>query len=150
MQYLYELVQAFKYFEKNERFPYIKFKAIPALSNARWNSRAILALLAFILIPEYRLQLYPICKFVCGAWSEIWFSDHTFNKNNFATLQKSLAGFTKPNECFLRHWVNKPSAIEEVQRSNICAERAIKIVQDILPLCKSSHTLNLKLISYNN
>lgn len=60
MQFLYELGQYFKYYEVSNKFPYIKFRVLPALSNARWNSRAILAILTFILIPEHRIQLLPI------------------------------------------------------------------------------------------
>lgn len=149
MQYLYELGKAFRYYQKNKKFPYINFKAIPPIHNARWNSRAILAILTFILIPKYRQKLYSICKFVCGPWYDVWFSDHCFKENNFEALKKSLLTYKSARECFLRHWVQEPSAIPGQQRSNICAERAIKTVQDIYPLCKSSRTLNLKFISYN-
>lgn len=150
MQYLFELGNAFRYFQKNQKFPFIKFKTIPPISNARWNSRAILALLAFILIPKYRSELYPICDFICGQWYDIWFSDHQFNEDNFQLLKLSLARFENAKKCFLKHWVQDDSFIKNQQRSNICAERAIKIVQDIYPFCKSTRTLNLKFLSYNS
>lgn len=149
MQYLYELGQAFKYYMEQNKFPFINFKTIPPISNARWNSRAILAILAYILIPKYRSKLYAICEFICGPWYNIWFSDHCYNKNDFEALNKSLSGFTNAQKCFLRHWVKDESRIPKTQRSNICAERAIKVVQDIFPQCKSTRTLNLKLISLN-
>lgn len=150
MQYLYELGNAFRYFQKNKKFPFINFKAIPPISNARWNSRAILALLAFILIPKYQSDLYLICEFICGKWFDIWFSDHRFCEDNFESLNESLCRFKKAQKCFIRHWKKEASSILNHQRSNICAERAIKVVQDIYPLCKSVRTLNLKFMSLNN
>lgn len=149
MQYLHELGAAFRHYEKYKTFPYIHFRPLPLLSNARWNSRAIFAILCFILMPEYRNELLPICKFVCGAWYDVWFSNHSFNKEDFSTLKASLVSFKNAHACFLRHWIKKDSAILNQQRSNICAERAIKAIQEIYPLCKNSRTLNLKYISLN-
>lgn len=150
MQFLYELGSAFRYFQKNKKFPKINFKTIPSLSNARWNSRAILAILAFILLPKYQTELYQICQFICGKWFDIWFSDQCFNEETYEALQLSLTQFKSAHACFGRHWVKEASIIPMQQRSNICAERAIKVVQDIYPLCKSTRTLNLKFISFNN
>lgn len=148
MQYLYELCISFRYYMKNGKFPYIIFKPIPPISNARWNSRAILAILAFVLLPEFRTSLNPVCEFIAGAWFDIWFSDHCFNPSNYATLKQATISFKKAHTCFLRHWVEEASAIPGQQRSNICAERAIKVAQDIYPLCKSINSLNLKFISH--
>lgn len=150
MQFLHELGKAFRYYEKHEKFPFINFKTIPPISNARWNSRAILAILAFILIPKYRAELYKVCQFICGAWYDVWFSDHCFREENFEQLNLCLSQFKKAKDCFLRHWVREESKIINQQRSNICAERAIKVVQDIYPFCKNIRTLNLKFIAYNN
>lgn len=150
MQYLHELGEAFRYYVKKDEFPYINFKALPPLSNARWNSRAILAILAFILIPKYHDELFLVCKFICGPWYDIWFSDHCFHEDNFETLEQSLTQFEKAHACFIRHWVKEDSAIPNQQRSNICAERAIKVVKDIFSMCKTPRTLNLKYISSKN
>ena len=38
-------------------FVKINFKALQSISNARWSSRGILALPAFILLPEHQQQL---------------------------------------------------------------------------------------------
>lgn len=149
MQFLYELGQYFKYYEVSNKFPYIKFRVLPALSNARWNSRAILAILTFILIPEHRIQLLPICQFICSAWYDVWFSDHRFHNNDFEILEKSVKQFGTAHKCFLKHWVKEDSAILNLKRSNICAERAIKVIQEIYPFCKSEYSLNLKFISNN-
>jgi len=47
MQYLYEFGSSFRYYLQKGKFPYIKFKTLPSLSNARWNSRVILSILTF-------------------------------------------------------------------------------------------------------
>lgn len=148
MQYLYELCVYFKYYMTHGKFPYIKFKAIPPISNARWNSRAILAILAFVLLPKYKKDLYSTCVLITGAWFDVWFSDHRFNVNNYENLKQGTIPFKKAHACFLKHWVKEESAIPQQQRSNICAERSIKVVQDIFPLCKSTRALNLKFISH--
>ena len=44
MKFLFHLTQVFRFFEETGRFPEVKFQKIPKLSNARWNSQAILAL----------------------------------------------------------------------------------------------------------
>lgn len=149
MQFLYELCKSFRYYKGNGIFPYINFKTLPPISNARWNSRAILAILAYVLIPKYQEMLQPICDFICEAWCDVWFSDHCFNENNFSLLNNSTTKYKKAHVCFMKHWVGESSAIPNQQRSNICAERAIKIAQDIFVLSKTSRTLNLKFISFN-
>lgn len=148
MQYLYELCVYFKYYMIHGKFPYIKFKVIPPISNARWNSRAILAILAFVLLPKYKKDLYSTCVLITGAWFDVWFSDHRFNVKNFENLRQATIPFKKAHACFLKHWVKEESVIPQQQRSNICAERSIKVVQDIFPLCKSTRALNLKFISH--
>lgn len=149
MQFLYELCKSYRYYKKNGIFPYINLKTLPPISNARWNSRAILAILAYVLIPKYQEMLQPICDFICEAWCDVWFSDHCFNENNFSALNNSTTKYKKAHACFLKHWVSVSSAIPNQQRSNICAERAIKIAQDIFVYSKTSRTLNLKFISFN-
>ena len=63
MKFLYHLTKVFKFFEENHHFPLINFQKLPNISNVRWNSRAILAILAFILIPSARETLKSICRF---------------------------------------------------------------------------------------
>ena len=62
MKFLYHLIESFKFYKENKKFPMIKFQTIPNISNARWNSRAILVLLAYTLIPEKRNALFTHCK----------------------------------------------------------------------------------------
>ena len=48
MKFLYHLTRVFRYFIETNEVPFVKFQKIPNVCNARWNSRAILALLAFV------------------------------------------------------------------------------------------------------
>jgi len=147
MKYLYELCQVFRYFIKEGVFPKINFKKLPSLHQARWNSRALLAILAFILIPTYRDSLMMICKFISGSWMDAWFSKQTYNSEIYEQLSEAVSRFQKAKVCLDKHWVLEDSRIKDVQRSNICAERAIKVMQDID--CRTDKKLNLRFILTN-
>ena len=116
---------------------------MPNLSNARWNSRGIYAILAFILLPQTRNQLQQICLFICGIWLDIWFSDHHFQENSYTKLAESVQNFENAKKCFDTHWSIEPSIIDS-QRSNICAERAMHFMQSLN--CKTPESLNLRFI----
>ena len=60
MKFLYHITRVFRHFTGRNEIPFVKFQQILNISNARWNSRAILALLAFILMPETRSRLRKI------------------------------------------------------------------------------------------
>ena len=79
----FHLTRVFRFFEKPGAFPKVKFPKISNLSNARWNSLAILALLAFILLPERRDSLLDIWKFISYAWSDHWFTDQMYNADDY-------------------------------------------------------------------
>ena len=69
MKFLYHLTRVFRHFTDRNEIPFVKFQQIPNISNARWNSRAILALLAFILMPENRNRLRKIFSFISYSWA---------------------------------------------------------------------------------
>ena len=50
MAFLHHLISCYKFFKTSQTFPKVNFQSLPALSNAKWNSRAIYTLLAFILM----------------------------------------------------------------------------------------------------
>ncbi|ESN93381.1 hypothetical protein HELRODRAFT_180908 [Helobdella robusta] len=66
MKFLHHLICVFKHFKNFQQMPKVNFKALPGISNAQWNSRAIFALLAFILLPDERKNLQKLCEFICG------------------------------------------------------------------------------------
>ena len=75
MKFLNDLTFVFKFYEEKGYFPLVNFQKIPNISNARWNSRAILAILSFVLIPKTRPTLQKICRFISYDWAKYWFAD---------------------------------------------------------------------------
>ena len=64
MKFLYHLTRVFHFFDKKGYFPLINFQKIPNINSARWNSRAILAILTYILLPAERKILVKSCRFI--------------------------------------------------------------------------------------
>ena len=69
-RFFYHLTRVMRFHDEHGRFPLVEFKKIPNISNARWNSRAMLAILAFILMPDARRRLKRVCLFICTAWDD--------------------------------------------------------------------------------
>ena len=101
----------------------MNFQSLPAFINARLHWRAIYALLAFVLIPQYQQKTNAAYDFICDSWSYNWFSAQYLNTADFVIckmLAKSTQkGFAVNEEVFV-HEPNTKAA------SNICANRAIK------------------------
>lgn len=148
MAFLNHLISCYRVFKSSGSFPKLRFQALPALSNARWNSRAIYTLLAFILIPEYRQKAEAACDFISGSWADIWFSAQCFNPVDIDNLSEACKEYPKALKSLRKFWSTEPTPIP-TQRSNICAERAIKVMQELLPLCKSTEKLNIKFLLTN-
>ena len=138
-EFLFHLT-LFRVFEKSGVFPKVKFQKLPKLSNARWNSRAILALLAFILQRERRDSLLDICRFISYTWADHWFTDQMYNAVDYQKLCSV--------ELIENFWNQEPSRLE-IPRTNQCAERAIKCFQDLLDVCKKKENLQLRFILSN-
>lgn len=149
MKFLYHLTRVFRHFTEKNDMPFVNFKQIPNISNARWNSRAILALLAFILMPENRIRLRKICSFISYQWADHWFSDQLFRKEDFDELSAALDGYPKALKCLETHWKTEASPIN-IARSNQCCERAIKVMQDLHESCRNKDNLPLRFILSND
>ena len=134
MASLYHLIECYKFFKTSQTFPKVNFQSLPALNNARWNSRAIYTLLAFILMPEIRQKAETACDLIIGSWSDIWFSAQFFNLANFDHLLEACQEHPKALKSLRRFWSREPTPIP-TQRSNSRAEREFKVMQDLLPLC---------------
>ena len=139
MAFLHHLISCYKFFKTSQTFPKVNFQSLSALSNARWNSKAIYTLLAFILMPEFRKKAEAACDFISGKF----FDPAGFDHLSEACQEHPIA--LKPLRKF---WSREPTPIP-TQRSNICAERAIKVMQDLLPLCRSTERLNIKFLFTN-
>ena len=95
MKFLYNFKEIFKYYTSHKAFPKIKFQTLPNLSNARWNSWAILVILVFILFPARRKTLEKTCEFISLKWAKFWLSDHHFKENDYEELKEILQGYEK-------------------------------------------------------
>jgi hypothetical protein len=148
MKFLYHLTQVFRFFHEKGHFPFINFQKIPNMSNARWNSRAILALLAYILIPTTRNTLETVCRFISYDWAQYWFSDQMYNENDFRNLSEILKPHKTALQILKNHWKQEPSVLQ-IPRSNQCAERAIKVMQELYAACRNKDKLQLRFILSN-
>ena len=135
MKFLFHFTCVFRLYKEKREFPFVEFHALPNISNARWNSRAILALLAFILMPHCRSKLHNVCNFISYVWADRWFSDQMYKASDYDELLDSLASYKSAAECLKKHWKVEPSAID-IPRSNQCCECAIKVLQDMHSNCK--------------
>lgn len=148
MRFLWELGHYYRYYIENGKFPAIHFKTLPNLSNARWNSRAILVLLAYILMPRHRPKLQTVCNFITGVWLDIWFSDQYFRPQSHASLSEAVQNYAKAYNSFIKHWKEEDTVIDTA-RSNICAECGIKCVQEIMKHTKIPENINKRFILSN-
>ena len=149
MKFLFHLTRAFRFFDENWSFPLIKFHKIPNISNARWNSRAILALLAFILMPNQRERLQTVCEFISYDWADHWFSDQKYQEDDYDKLSQALHPYKTALKGLKNHWKQEPSRLN-ISRSNQCCERAVKVMQDLYTKCKNKDNLPLRFILANN
>jgi len=148
MRFLKHLCNAYKHFKEFNHFPKIQFQTLPHMSNARWNSRAIFALLAFILLPNKRgNEITAACDFILD-WSKAWFTNHMFDSDAYPFLYSLTSPYPKARRSLETHWCRVASPVES-ERTNACAERAVKAVTEFKKLCRSNNSLNARFILSN-
>ena len=147
MKFLYHLTRVFHFFDEKGYFPLINFQKIPNINSARWNSRAILAILTYILLPAERKTLEKICRFISYSWADYWFTEQKYEES-FTNLADILKTYKKALNTLEYHWKKEPSAID-IPRSNQCAERAIKVMQELYETCKKKEKLLMRFILSN-
>ena len=119
----------------------MNFKKILTLSNARWSTRAILVILAFILTPSTGPTLEKICNFICYNWAGFFTGQRYQKLDRIAeTLQEGVK--------LQRHW-NPDFSVLDISRSNQCAERSIKVMQELYSICKNKDKLQVRFILSN-
>lgn len=150
-KFLYELCMAFQFYEKNGKFPEIKWRKLPSLHSARWNSRAIYTLIAYFLLPEWRDILRIPSTFIANGWQDAWFSDQKFKETLYENLYSTIKEVKCPSalKCFVTHWNNNRSIID-IPRTNIIAERAIKLMEELHQVSNKDEYMNLKFIATNS
>ena len=112
-KFLYELCKAFQFHKVSEKlipqnrlvgfvikrifylqehgiFPIIKWRKLPSLHNARWNSRAICLLMSYFLLPNWRDSLAIPAQFVSYGWQKAWFSDQKYSESAHGDLLKAV------------------------------------------------------------
>ena len=146
MKFLYH--RGFRFYDKNKHFPLVNFQAIPNISNARWNSRGTLAIPAFILMPASRETLKRVCKFISYDCSDYWFSNQMYRENDFRNLSDFLKPYGKALKVLQNHWKQEPSALM-IPRSNQCAERAVKVMQESYAACRNKDKLQARFLLSN-
>ena len=149
MKFLDHLTSVFRHFTERNEVPFVKFQQIPNISNAHWNSRAILALLAFILMPETRSRLRKIFSFISYPWADHWFSSQLFLAKDFNELSAALNEYPIGLTCLKKHWKTDESPINSA-RSNQCCKRAIKVTQNLQESCRKTENLPLRFILSND
>lgn len=87
MKFLFQFRRLFYIFEENRIFTKLKYHS---LNNARWNSRVILSLLTYFLLPEKRYSLLEICRFISHRWADHLFTVETYNADSYQKLCSSL------------------------------------------------------------
>ena len=149
MKFLYHLTCVFRHLTERNEIPFVNFKQIPNISNARWNSHAILAFLAFILMPETWIRLRKICSFISYSWADHWFSSQLFCIKDFEELSEALNDYPTALNCLKTHWKTDDSPIN-ISRSNQCCEGAIKVMQELHDSCRNKDNLPLRFILSND
>jgi len=149
-KFLYTLCRTYRHYKVTSNWLRIKWEKLPNLHQARWNSRAIYALVAFFLLPDWRCLLGVTCDFISYEWATAWFQNQHYHKDTFNEL---LAALCKTNckraiKCLKTHWKVDESMID-IPRSNQVAERAIKLMEELHNNSTNVKFLNLKFIGKN-
>ena len=149
-RFLYELCQAFRSFKSSRIFPKIKWKSLPPMNNARWNSKAIYCIIGFFLLPNWREKLGKLCEFICYEWADAWFSDQRYNELSYNSLLSSLdkIGSVKAINSLRRNWSEENSRID-IPRTNQVAERAVKRMAEIYLMTIKKELMSYKFIIEN-
>ena len=148
MKFLCHLTRVFGHFIGKDKVLFVNFQQISNISNARWNSRAILALLTFILMPETRIRLRKICLFTSDPWADHWFRNQLFCDQKFDELSAALDGYPKDRKCLKNHW-KRDELLINIARSKQCCMRAIKVMQELQASCRNKDNLSLRFILFN-
>lgn len=150
-KFLFELCEAYNFYRNEGKWPQLKWQKLPSLHSARWNSRAIYALIAFFLLPKWRNQLQTTCDFIATAWANAWFSNQHYSEDTYNELHAAVSKLKCPKalKCFSTHWIKERSVLD-VPRSNMVAERAVKLMEELHSTCKTDKYLNSKFINSNS
>lgn len=102
-------------------------------------------------MPKYREKLEKPLLFISFEWQEAWFCNQKFDGNIYNKLLAAIrkTGCKNAEKCFKTHWCTDDSQID-IPRTNIIAERAVKLMEQLKETCKNEKYLNFKFISKND
>ena len=149
-KFLFNLCEAYKFYKADGKWPLIEWQKLPSLHRARWNSRGIYALIAYFLLPKRRQKLTPACDFIANNWSKAWFSSQKYSEMAYNELSEAITEINchKALTSLSNFW-NKDPSLLDVPRTNIVAERGVKLMEYICKESKSDKYLNSKFINSN-
>ena len=88
-------------------------------------------------------------NFVANQWQEAWFSGQKYDDKINQSLYKGICELNCPaKKCFETHWSSEYSKID-VPRTNIVAERCVKLMEELNETSKCDKYLNLKFVATN-
>jgi hypothetical protein len=109
------------------------------------------ALIAFFLLPKWRDPLKSTCDFIATTWANAWFSNQHYSENTYNELHAAVSKLKCPKalQSFSKNWIKQPSVLD-VPRSNMVAERAVKLMEELHNTCRTDKYLNSKFINSNS
>ena len=119
-------------------------------SQCQLEFQSNVCILSLLLDSKSSRELGKSLHFISNEWAEAWFSNQHYKKSIHQDLLRGITQLSCPKalKCFQTHWVDIPSAVE-VARSNVVAERVVKIMEEIQKNSKHKKYLCLKLLNSN-
>ena len=92
------------------------------------------------------MLLFHLC-----TWQEVWFPNQMFREEVYNKLKDSISMLhcSGAMKCFTTQW-NLNKSILDVTHTNICAEKAIKLMEELQNKCKTDKYPSLSLLQLIN
>ncbi|OAF65262.1 hypothetical protein A3Q56_06997 [Intoshia linei] len=132
----------------------MNFKKPCNISNARWNSRSIYCLKAFIINLDRTEIMIEACNFISYVWSNCWFTCRNQKIAFWEPLEYCLGPVISPKYpkaycCLMKHW-NKTILFMDISFTNEICERSLALMDNV-PTSKNLKNLkNRVLTKFNN
>ena len=113
-RFLFELCEGYNFYQMENKWPLFNWQKLPSLHSARWNSRAIFASIAYVVLPKWRNQLKATCDFIAVAWAKTWFSNKHYLEETYNELHSAIfkLKFPKALKYFFTHWIKERSLLD--------------------------------------
>ena len=143
-RFLLELVKAIRTLREIGVRPYVKIPINPtSVSSARWNSKAIYALMAELVLESTDSDMLDLNDFISYQWAPVWFGVR--DVTDWGKL--SNLGINAQKVILKHGFLNK---VEYKPPTNEFPERVFRLVNEKIPRCKSVPSLRDAVIRYVN